>query len=87
MNSLDALSAAAKAPAPCGRHPGRPRRISPPGRLVRLLAEHEPAPAPLHLLFQPSRLASPEIRAFVDYLVERWHGADPFGTRRDAGMD
>jgi hypothetical protein len=30
-------------------------------------------------MFQPSRLASPKVRAFVDYLVERWRGVDPFG--------
>ena len=32
-------------------------------------------------MFQPSRLASPKIRAFVDYLVERWRGIDPFGAQ------
>ena len=51
------------------------------GHLVRLLADYEPAPVPLHLMFQPSRLASPKIRAFVDYLVERWRGADPFSAQ------
>jgi hypothetical protein len=35
----------------------------------------------LHLMFQPSRLASPKIRAFVDYLVERWRSVDPFGAQ------
>jgi DNA-binding transcriptional LysR family regulator len=52
---------------------------------VCLLADYEPAPAPLHALFQPSRLASPKIRAFADYLVERWRGTDPFSTQVDAG--
>ena len=51
------------------------------GHLVRLLADYEPAPVPLHLMFQPSRLASPKIRTFVDYLVERWRGIDPFGAQ------
>jgi DNA-binding transcriptional LysR family regulator len=32
------------------------------GHLVRPLADYEPAPVPLHLMFQPSRLASPKIR-------------------------
>jgi hypothetical protein len=32
-------------------------------------------------MFQPSRLASPKIRAFADYLVERWHGVDPLGAQ------
>jgi hypothetical protein len=37
-------------------------------------------PAPLHLMFQPSRLASPKIRP-VDYLVQRWRGIVPFGAQ------
>lgn len=40
------------------------------GRLQGLLIEHEPAPTELHLTFEPSRVASPKIRAFVDYPVE-----------------
>jgi DNA-binding transcriptional LysR family regulator len=51
------------------------------GHLVRLLADYEPAPVPLHLMFQPSRLTSPKIRAFVDYLVERWRDTDPLGAQ------
>jgi hypothetical protein len=30
-------------------------------------------------MFQPSRLASPTIWAFADYLVEHWRGVDPPG--------
>lgn len=33
----------------------------------------------------PSRLASPKITAFVDYLVERWRGIVPFGAQPCAG--
>jgi len=51
------------------------------GRLQRLLIDHEPAPTPLHLMLQPSRLASLRIRAFVDYLVERWRSIDTLGTQ------
>jgi DNA-binding transcriptional LysR family regulator len=47
--------------------------------LRRILADYEPPPTPLHLVFQPSRLASRKTRAFVDYLVERWRVVDPFG--------
>jgi DNA-binding transcriptional LysR family regulator len=53
--------------------------------LVRLLADYEPAPVPLHLMFQPSRLTSPKIRAFVDYLVERWRDIDPLGAQPRVG--
>jgi DNA-binding transcriptional LysR family regulator len=51
------------------------------GHLVRLLADYQPAPVPLHLMFQPSRLASPTIWAFVDYLVEHWRGVGPPGAQ------
>ena len=85
MNSLEGLAAAAKEGAGIVRVPSwqaEPDLAA--GRLVRLLADYEPAPAPLHLMFQPSRLASPKIRAFVDYLVERWRGTDPFESQRHA---
>jgi DNA-binding transcriptional LysR family regulator len=82
MNSLDALAAAAKEGAGIVRVPSWQAEADlAAGRLVRLLAEYEPAPVPLHLMFQPSRPASPKIRAFVDYLVERWRGIDPFGAQ------
>jgi DNA-binding transcriptional LysR family regulator len=82
MNSLDALASAAKEGAGIVRVPAWQAEADlAAGHLVRLLADYEPAPAPLHLMFQPSRLASPKIRAFVDYLVERWRGTDPFTGR------
>jgi DNA-binding transcriptional LysR family regulator len=82
MNSLDALATAAKDGAGIVRVPSWQAEADlAAGRLVRLLAEYEPAPVPLHLTFQPSRPASPKIRAFVDYLVERWRGIDPFGAQ------
>jgi DNA-binding transcriptional LysR family regulator len=82
MNSLDALATAAKEGAGIVRVPSWQAEADlAAGRLVRLLAEYEPAPVPLHLMFQPSRPASPKIRAFVDYLVERWREVDPFGVQ------
>ena len=87
MNSLEALAAAAKEGAGIVRVPSWQAEADlAAGHLVRLLADYEPAPTPLHLMFQPSRLASPKIRAFVDYLVEQWRGTDPFGEHRRAGQ-
>jgi len=48
------------------------------GCLQPILTEHAHSPTPVHLLFQPSRLASPKTRMLVDYLVERWR-SEPFG--------
>jgi DNA-binding transcriptional LysR family regulator len=80
MNSLDALVSAAKAGAGLVRVPSwQVEADIADGALQRVLVDYEPKPTPLHLLFQPSRLTSPKSRAFVDYLVERWRAADPFG--------
>ncbi|MCK1515595.1 hypothetical protein IVB22_24175 [Bradyrhizobium sp. 190] len=82
MNSLDTLAAAAKEGAGIGRVPSWQARADlAAGHLVRLLADYEPAPVPLHLMFQASRPASPRIRAFVDYGIERWRGIDSFGAQ------
>jgi DNA-binding transcriptional LysR family regulator len=82
MNSLDALAAAAKEGAGIVRVPSwQVEADLAAGHLVRLFADYEPAPVPLHLMFQPSRLASPKIRAFVDYLDERWRRVDSFGAQ------
>ncbi|WP_050424948.1 LysR family transcriptional regulator [Bradyrhizobium tropiciagri] len=79
MNSLDALVAAARDGAGVVRVPSwQVQSDLSSGRLRRLLLDHEPAPTPLHLMLQPSRLASPKIRAFVDYLVEQWGKTDAF---------
>ncbi|MDH2382782.1 LysR family transcriptional regulator [Bradyrhizobium sp. CER78] len=79
MNSLDALVAAARDGAGIVRVPSwQVQSDLASGRLRRLLLDHEPAPTPLHLMLQPSRLASPKIRAFVDYLVEQWGKIDAF---------
>ena len=82
MNSLEALATVAKEGAGIVRVPSwQVEADLAAGRLVRLLTDYEPAPVPLHVMFQPSRLASPKIRAFADYLVERWRGIDPFGAQ------
>jgi DNA-binding transcriptional LysR family regulator len=79
MNSLDALVNAARDGAGIVRVPSwQVQSDLAAGRLQRLLIDHEPAPTPLHLMLQPSRLAAPKIRAFVDYLVEQWAEIDAF---------
>lgn len=84
-NSLDALVSAAKEGAGIARVPSwQVAAEIKAGRLRRILAEHESAPTPVHLLFQPSRLASLKTRMFVDYLVESWRQKDPFGVRLKA---
>ena len=81
VNSLDALVSAAKEGAGMVRVPyWQVEADIADGALQRVLVDYEPKPTPLHLLFQPSRLTSPKSRLFVDYLVERWRAADPFGA-------
>lgn len=41
------------------------------GRLVRLLADAEPAPTPVHLVAPEGRLAVPKVRAFFDFAASR----------------
>lgn len=82
-NSLDALLLAAQGGAGIVRVPfWQVRHELDSGRLVRLLSAYERAPAPLHLLFEPSRLALPKTRIFADFLVAQWRESDPFGERR-----
>ncbi|UGA43271.1 LysR family transcriptional regulator [Bradyrhizobium quebecense] len=77
MNSLEALVSAAREGAGIVCAPSwQVQSDLASDRLQRLLIDHEPAPTPLHLMLQPSRLASPKIRAFVDYLVEQWGKID-----------
>jgi len=54
MNSPDALAATAMEGAGIVRRPSWRAEVDlAAGHLVRLFAEHEPAPVPLHLMFQP----------------------------------
>jgi DNA-binding transcriptional LysR family regulator len=81
VNSLDAVVSAAKEGAGIIRVPSWQIEADiAAGALQPILVEFEPTPAPLQLLFQPSRLTSPKSRVFVDYLVERWRAANPFGV-------
>jgi DNA-binding transcriptional LysR family regulator len=81
VNSLDALVSAAREGAGIVRVPlWQVEADIATGALQRILRDYEPPPTPLHLLFQPSRLASAKTRVFVDYLLERWRTADAFGT-------
>jgi DNA-binding transcriptional LysR family regulator len=82
INSLDALVLAAEQGVGIVRLPSwLVKRELAAGRLVRILRDHEPPPAPLHLLFQSVRLTSPKTRVFADYLIQRWRRVDPFGSR------
>ena len=82
VNSLDALVSAAKQGAGIVRVPSwQVEAEIAAGGLQRILLDFEPPPTPLHLLFQPSRLASPKTRVFVDYLLERWRSVDAFGAQ------
>ena len=40
------------------------------GRLVRVLAEFEPAPAPVHALYSSARLVPAKLKAFLELLSE-----------------
>ncbi|MCB1505805.1 MAG: LysR family transcriptional regulator [Hyphomicrobiaceae bacterium] len=43
------------------------------GRLVALLDDvHDPAPVPISLVYPPELKRSPRVRAFVDFLIERF---------------
>jgi DNA-binding transcriptional LysR family regulator len=82
MNSLDALATAAKEGAGIVRVPSWQAEADlAAGHLVRLLADYEPAPAPLHLMFQPSRLASR--RSGPSSIISLSGGAEPILSRAD----
>ena len=82
VNSLDAVVSAAKQGAGIVRVPSwQVEAEIAAGGLQRILLDFEPPPTPLHLLFQPARLASPKTRVFVDYLLERWRSVDAFGAQ------
>jgi DNA-binding transcriptional LysR family regulator len=83
INSLDALVLAARDGAGLVRVPSwQVEADLASGTLMRVLEAYERAPTALHLLFQPSRIASPKIRVFADYLVERLNSDGPFRTGR-----
>src|SRR5262249_13782700 len=82
VNGLDALVLAARDGSGIVRVPSwQVTDELATGRLRRILQSYEPPPAPLHLLSQPSRLASAKTRAFADYLIAEWQRDDPFAAR------
>ncbi|MBN3753766.1 LysR family transcriptional regulator [Paraburkholderia sp. Tr-20389] len=73
MNSLDALVSAALEGAGIVRAPAwQVAAHIDAGRLQRVLDRFAPPATPVHVLFERTKLASPKIRTFVDYLVDRW---------------
>jgi DNA-binding transcriptional LysR family regulator len=82
-NSLDALVVAAKEGSGLVRAPSwQVMDEINAGNLRRVLQGYEPPATPLHLLSQPSRLASPKTRVFADYLTAQWQSNERFTTRR-----
>lgn len=82
-NSLDALVVAAKEGSGLVRVPSwQVMDEINAGNLRRVLQGYEPPATPLHLLSQPSRLASPKTRVFADYLTAQWQSNERFTTRR-----
>lgn len=67
LNSADAAIAAVERGVGIGRFLSyQVRGEIEAGRLVPLLDEEAPAPAPVHLLFHPNRADAPPVRAFVE---------------------
>jgi DNA-binding transcriptional LysR family regulator len=82
INSLDALVSAAREGAGIVRVPAwQVRDDLARGHLTRILADFEPAPTALHLLFDASRHAAPKMRIFADFLTACWRASNPFGLR------
>lgn len=42
------------------------------GRLVEILADHLPPPKPMHLLYLPDRQQVPKLRAFIEFMLQRF---------------
>ncbi|MEX3934015.1 LysR family transcriptional regulator [Paraburkholderia phymatum] len=75
MNSLDALVSASIEGAGIVRAPGwQVAAHIEAGRLRPVLEKYAPPATPVHVLFERTKLSSPKIRTFVDYLVEQWPG-------------
>ncbi|MEM5344055.1 LysR family transcriptional regulator [Paraburkholderia azotifigens] len=73
MNSLDALVSAALEGAGIVRAPAwQVAAHIEAGRLQPVLDRFAPPATPVHVLFEQTKLASPKIRTFVEYLVDQW---------------
>jgi DNA-binding transcriptional LysR family regulator len=76
-NSLDALVTAATSGIGIARVPSwQVADDIAAGRLQRILADYERQPAPVHMVFQHTKLSSPKMRVFTDYLTEHWARSD-----------
>ncbi|HSD54815.1 MAG TPA: LysR family transcriptional regulator [Burkholderiales bacterium] len=51
------------------------------GRLVRILADYAPAPSSIYAVYPSRRHLSAKVRAFVDFLAERFAEAPDWGER------
>jgi DNA-binding transcriptional LysR family regulator len=72
-NSLDAVVSAAVGGAGIARVPGwQVAGYIAEGRLVRILEGFERPAVPIHAVYGHRRLLAPRVRAFVDFLVDRW---------------
>jgi DNA-binding transcriptional LysR family regulator len=72
-NNLDALVSAAIGGAGIARVPSwQVSADISAGRLEALLTHCERPPAPVHAVFQHSKVSSAKIRAFIDYLLAQW---------------
>ena len=59
---------------------GAARRDVEQGRLVRLLPDWEPEPVELHALYSSRLASSPKVRAFIQFLRERFRGDSLFDS-------
>jgi DNA-binding transcriptional LysR family regulator len=74
-NNLDSLVSAAVGGAGIARVPSwQVSAEMSSGRLEALLTNYERPAAPVHAVFQHSKVSSAKIRAFIDYLVAHWAG-------------
>jgi DNA-binding transcriptional LysR family regulator len=75
VNNLDALASAAIGGAGIARVPSwQVSADLSAGHLEALLTYCERPAAPVHAVFQHSKISSAKIRAFIDYLIAQWPG-------------
>lgn len=72
VNQIDAALDACRRGLGCGLFLGYQAAADfQSGELVRILRDYEPAPRPVSLLYPPTRLLSPRVRAFIDFAAPR----------------
>lgn len=52
------------------------------GRLIEALAEARPAPAPIQIVYPPTKTPSAKVRAFIDHVAAAFEGGAPWETGR-----